>query len=242
MKIANPWKEVAAQAFADPQVGDYWSEHYCPYFVIVKIDGEDIYVLSALGGKEFKYNNRQYELNAKMDCGEGKWTFDSTKAMIVDKEWIARTVKYTSIDGFVAECTRLGPDHAFVSDWLYYYVDHPNDVYRLSEHIPDPTKDKFMHPRFVELARKAGFKYDTRDCNFYGSIDPDHINKMIMDLVEFVIDDCASIVADAAMYKLPASSYPELIHKFDQLKESDYVVKFNPVVPNDDGSLSWSEP
>jgi len=241
MKIANPWKEVTEQAFADPQVGDYWSEHFCPYFVIVKIDGDDIYVLSAIGGKGHNHNNRQYEINAKKEYDDGKWTFDCSKAMIVDKAWIARTVKYTSIDGFVAECTRLGSAHSFVESWLEFYAEHPT-IYRLSEHLPDPTKAKFMHPRFVELARKAGFKYDTRDCNFYGSIDPDHINKMIMDLIDSVIDDCASIVADAAMYKLPASSYSELIHKFDQLKESDYVVSLAPVVPKTDGSLDWIEP
>lgn len=247
MKIASPWKKVAAEAYADPQVGDYWSEHFCPYFLIVKIDGDDIYVLSAIGGKGFNHNNRQYEFNAKIEVGESKWTFDSSKVMIVDKDWITKTVKYSSIDDFVAECTRYGASHGFVTDWEKYVADNKvTDFYRLSEHLPTTVttkvKSKFMHPRFVELARKAGFKYDTRDCNFYGSIDPDHINKMLMDLMESVIDDCASIVADAAMYKLPASSYPELLHNFNQLKESDYVVSLKPVVPKSDGSLDWSEP
>ena len=77
MKIQNDRELTTLEAFNNPQVGDYWSEHFCPYFVIVKIDGNDFYVLSAMGGA--KSYNRKHELNARVDEGGEYWRLDYPK-------------------------------------------------------------------------------------------------------------------------------------------------------------------
>ena len=38
------------KALLNPQPGDYWHEMFCPYFIVVKVKGDDITVLSCLGG------------------------------------------------------------------------------------------------------------------------------------------------------------------------------------------------
>src|ERR1035437_1066361 len=140
MKLKTLREETAEEAFKNPRVGDYWSEHFCPYFVIVKIDGDDFYVLSAIGGTHFF--NRKHELNAKIDFG-GKWGFDYSKAMIVDKAWITKAVKYGSIEGFVADATRGVMD--FVKEWKEYFEATPYEVPRVSDLILAKVENKVIH-------------------------------------------------------------------------------------------------
>lgn len=40
-----------------------------------------------------------------------------------------------------------------------------------------------------------------------------------------VIEECAIIAEQASDYRLPASTYADLIRKFEPLRESDYTVK-----------------
>lgn len=42
---------------------------------------------------------------------------------------------------------------------------------------------------------------------------------------ELVIRECATICEDASMYRVPASQYADLVRKFKQLKEEDYVTR-----------------
>lgn len=40
-----------------------------------------------------------------------------------------------------------------------------------------------------------------------------------------IIQECATIADEACGYRLPASSYGDLIRKFERLKESDYTIQ-----------------
>jgi hypothetical protein len=89
------------ESLDNPKIGDYWNEMFCPYFLVVDVKGKDITVLSCLGGPN-SYN-RKDEPNAKVEVDSGHWTFDPSKYMVVDREWMTKAVKYGSIDGFVAD-------------------------------------------------------------------------------------------------------------------------------------------
>ncbi len=102
-------------ALHNPKPGDYWHEMFCPYFVVVDVKGDNITVLSCLGGPD-SYN-RKDELNAKIDIDKGHWGFDYSKSMVVDRAWIEKAVKYGSIDGFVADVTRSDKTEAIVTEW-----------------------------------------------------------------------------------------------------------------------------
>ena len=86
------------ESLNNPRIGDYWHEMFCPYFLVVDVKSDDITVLSCLGGTY----TRKHELNAKIDTKDG-WTFDLSKSMVVNREWMTKAVKYESIEGFVAD-------------------------------------------------------------------------------------------------------------------------------------------
>ena len=96
-------KRKNEEALEDPQPGDFWMEMFCPYFLIVNVDGDQITVLSCIGGPS-SYNRKE-ELNARIDTNDG-WRFDYSKHMVVDRAWIKRTVTYDRIPGFVADVYR----------------------------------------------------------------------------------------------------------------------------------------
>lgn len=133
MQIKNDTTALNIEALNDPQPGDYWSEHFCPYFLIVDVKGDDIYVLSALGGPQSF--NRKHEIYARKDIGNTHWTFDPSKAMIVDKAWIEKSVKYDSMDSFVAEASRRVD---LIKNWQEYFTMNPYEVPRLTNLIPKP--------------------------------------------------------------------------------------------------------
>lgn len=89
------------QSLDNPRIGDYWQEMFCPYFLVVDVKGDKITVLSCLGGPD-SYN-RKDEPCARIEVDNNSWTWDLTKAMVVDREWMASAVKYGSIEGFVAD-------------------------------------------------------------------------------------------------------------------------------------------
>lgn len=104
-------------ALADPMPGDYWQEMFCPYFMVVRVQGDKITVLSALGGQ--KGSKREHEVNARVEV-DGGWTFDPSKAMVVDRQWMTETVKYGTIDGFVADVVRNDKSRAWAAEWQEY--------------------------------------------------------------------------------------------------------------------------
>lgn len=120
MKIEEPsWSERAKElnqaAFDNPEVGDYWSEMFCPYFVIVDIQGDDYTILCA-----WEDRGNVHVKNAKVEVSDG-WYFDVNKHSVVTKEWIQKKVTYESIPWFVADVTRNFT--RLVDDWK---KEHPN--------------------------------------------------------------------------------------------------------------------
>ena len=115
MKIVDRYLEANQKAFDNPRIGDYWSEHFCPYFIIVDINDDKYTVLSCLGGPDSF--TRKDELNAKIQVDSGHWTFDLSKSMVVNRQWITKAVKYESIDGFVADVINTEKTQNIVSEW-----------------------------------------------------------------------------------------------------------------------------
>ena len=105
-------------AFLNPQPGDYWHEMFCPYFIVVNVKGDKYTVLSCLGGPD-SYS-RKDEPNARIDNKDGTWSFDYSKSMVVDREWLERTVKYRSISGFVADVVNSEKTQSIVREWRSY--------------------------------------------------------------------------------------------------------------------------
>lgn len=89
------------ESLDNPRIGDYWQEMFCPYFLVVDVKDKDITVLSCLGGPN-SYN-RKDEPCARIEVDSSSWTWDLSKSMVVDRDWMAKAVKYGSIEGFVAD-------------------------------------------------------------------------------------------------------------------------------------------
>jgi hypothetical protein len=121
------------QALDDPRPGDYWHETFCPYFLVVDRRGDLITVLSCLGGP--KSYNRKDEPNARIDNDDdGTWSFDYSKSMVVDRAWMARTVAYGSIIGFVADVVRDSEKtRATVDEWRHAHQAAIKDKIRRLE-------------------------------------------------------------------------------------------------------------
>ena len=103
------------EALLNPQPGDYWNEMFCPYFVVVNIEGDQYRVLSCMGGPA-SYN-RKDEINAKIEVDNGHWAFDYSKSMLVDRAWIEKAARYESIDGFVADVVRNEKTERIAQEW-----------------------------------------------------------------------------------------------------------------------------
>jgi hypothetical protein len=103
------------KALLNPQPGDYWQEMFCPYFVVVNVKGDDITVLSCLGGPDSF--SRKDEINAKIEIDNNHWGFDYSKSMIVDREWIRKTVTYGTIEGFVADVVNSEKTQKIAAEW-----------------------------------------------------------------------------------------------------------------------------
>lgn len=97
-------------ALIDPHIGDYWHEMFVPYFVIVDIEDDVYTVLNFIRSKP----NCAY-----IDNGD-TWSIDFSKSIKVDKEWIERTVKYSSMDKFVAFVERNQRWTMIAQDWREY--------------------------------------------------------------------------------------------------------------------------
>jgi hypothetical protein len=107
------------ESLLNPRIGDYWHEMFCPYFLVVDVKGDDITVLSCLGG----IYTRKHELNAKIDTKDG-WTFDLSKSMVVNREWMTKAVKYESIEGFVADVSNSEKTVKIAMEWRDWKQKH----------------------------------------------------------------------------------------------------------------------
>jgi len=121
MKIAEPkWspysKELNQAALDNPQVGDYWSERMCPYFLVVDVQGADYTILCA-------FPNDKVAQMARV-IGTDTWEFDYSKHSVVSKDWIKKTVCYTSIPGFVADVARNEKMRAIAEEWAGVNPDY----------------------------------------------------------------------------------------------------------------------
>jgi len=130
------------KALANPQPGDYWHERFCPYFIVVDREGDKFRVLSCLGGSNSF--TRKDELNAKIESKDG-WYFDYSKSMLVDHEWIRRTVRYESIDGFVADMVQSEKTARIVQEWREHKrLTMLKEIERLEEEYEKFTGWKYL--------------------------------------------------------------------------------------------------
>ena len=131
------------KSLAFPQIGDYWHEMFCPYFVIVNKEGDKFRVLSCLGGP--KSFTRKDELNAQIEVDNGHWGFDYSKSMLVDHEWIRRTVTYESIDGFVADVVQSEKTARIAQEWREHKrLTMLKEIERLEEEYEKFTGWKYL--------------------------------------------------------------------------------------------------
>jgi len=131
------------KALVNPQPGDYWHEMFCPYFVIVNKEGDKFRVLSCLGGPESF--TRKDELNARIEVDSGHWGFDYSKSMLVDHEWIRKTVTYESIDGFVADVVQSEKTARMVQEWREHKrLTMLEEIERLEEEYEKFTGWKYL--------------------------------------------------------------------------------------------------
>ena len=113
------------KALDNPEIGDYWQEMFCPYFVIVNKEGDKFRVLSCMGGP--KSFNRKDELNARIEVDKGHWAFDYSKSMLVDRAWIEKAVRYEYIDGFVADVVQSEKTERIAQEWRKYMAQEIRD-------------------------------------------------------------------------------------------------------------------
>lgn len=107
-------QNLNTNAFEDPQVGDYWHERFCPYFIVVKrspVGRPMKYTVMSCYGKD----------SARVDNKDGTWSFDYSKSIEVDWTWISEQVRYKRTDGFVADVVRNSEkNRAVVKEWRQF--------------------------------------------------------------------------------------------------------------------------
>lgn len=96
-------------AVDNPKPGDYWHEMFCPYFLVVRCQGNKVTVLSCIEKNDF---------NARIVYENGTWEFDLSKFMIVDREWIKEKVTYSHCKGFVADVINSEKTQRIAKDWI----------------------------------------------------------------------------------------------------------------------------
>jgi hypothetical protein len=114
-------------ALDSPKPGDYWHEMFCPYFLVVRVQGPKITVLSAVGGPDSF--NRKDEICARIKVDSDHWTWDLDRHMVVDRAWMEKLVRYDSIDGFCADVVQGEKHRAFADSWRIHQVDRLRKEY-----------------------------------------------------------------------------------------------------------------
>jgi hypothetical protein len=86
------------ERIANPQPGDYWHEMFCPYFVVVAAEGDQILIC-----------------DKRVDVGRDRWTWDISQCRYATKAELRERVTYSTMpDGFCADCSPKS--HAWVVD------------------------------------------------------------------------------------------------------------------------------
>ena len=78
----------------NPEPGDYWHECFTPYLLVVKVEGEKIYVLLGEDRQPARVDGR---------FSDSHWIWDVTKHRVIDCTELRKMVMYKSTDGFVAD-------------------------------------------------------------------------------------------------------------------------------------------
>jgi hypothetical protein len=90
---------------SNPQPGDYWHEMFCPYFVVIRVDGDGILVC-----------------DKKLDVDADHWSWDLSKCRYMTKDELRKRVTCRSMpDKFVADCSLKS--HMWVVD-AYAELQH----------------------------------------------------------------------------------------------------------------------
>ena len=111
-------KEENQAAIDNPKPGDCWVELYCIiYFIVVAVKEDKITVLSCL--PETPY--RKGEQCAKIDNGDGTYSFDYSKHMVVNRAWMERTVKYSTANDFCAAVSFGLNTIRIAEEWKEYH-------------------------------------------------------------------------------------------------------------------------
>ncbi len=102
---------------ADPKPGDYWHEMFCPYFVVVGVEGNHILIC-----------------DKKKSVGSDHWTWDLGQCRYETKAELRRQVTYDTMpDKFVADCSPNS--HTWVVDAYAELTREPTfaDLYSEAE-------------------------------------------------------------------------------------------------------------
>lgn len=82
-------KELNTEALNNPQPGDYWQEMFNPYFLVLRVIGDNIVIV-----------------DKRKDVGKDYWAWDIDAWKVVDRAYISSKVRYSTIDGFCADVLR----------------------------------------------------------------------------------------------------------------------------------------
>jgi hypothetical protein len=114
---------VAARLYANelhcsnPEPGDYWHESFTPYLLVVKVEGEKIYVLLGEDRQPARIDGR---------FSDSHWIWDVTKHRVIDRAELRKMVTYQSIQGFVAD-VYPGRCLDYIPLWKEYNIKRLND-------------------------------------------------------------------------------------------------------------------
>lgn len=115
------------EAIVCPKAGDYWSEHFCPYLLVVQFNKmtDDVTVLSCLP---------DLLPCAKVSVDNDYWEFDVSKAAIIKRTVLLDIVTYSKTNrNFVADVVNSPKTRAIAEEWRLYEVE------RLQEKINELT-------------------------------------------------------------------------------------------------------
>lgn len=104
----TPSDVLNQQALDYPKPGDYWHERFCPYFLVVRVNGDEYTVLNCL---------YYYGESAKINIDQEHWAFDFDKAITVNHAWIEQAVRYKNYNGFVADVIRSPKFIQLADEW-----------------------------------------------------------------------------------------------------------------------------
>lgn len=80
---------ITQEAYDNPLPGDYWNEMMVPYFVVLQVLGNGDLIIC----------------DVKKELEDDSWTWDLENSKQVHRDYMKR-VRYTSIEGFVADVYR----------------------------------------------------------------------------------------------------------------------------------------